>query len=148
MRKQLILSSTVEETRNELTDDDLFDLFKKKVGLLNPGEKFFFQRSNEHFSAKTDGVDISPDLNQSEPDLGQNLNEFLNKNLKSQNSSIETRAYQCLKIFAEPKTTVKDLLENQGHIRNYGKKAHDWTRSQFERLGFKVNEYPFFQRKF
>lgn len=146
MKKQIVLSSNVEETRKELTEDELFDLFKKKVDLLYPGESFNFMRSNEKFTAKTTDIEILTTSN--EPDLEQNLSRFLDENLSSKSSSIETRAYQCLKSFATSGKTIKDLLENRDSIRNYGEKAHNWTRSQFERLGFKVNEYPFFQRKF
>lgn len=146
MKKQIVLSSSVEETRKELTEDDLYDLFKKKVNLLYPGENFNFFRSNEKFTAKTTDTEIL--ANSSQPNLEQNLSQFLDENLSSKSSSIETRAYQCLKLFATSGKTVKDLLENRDSIKNYGEKAHNWTKSQFEQLGFNVSEYPFFQIKF
>ncbi len=146
MKKQIVLSSTVEEMRNEMTEDELFGIFKNKVAISHPGENFNFMRSNEHFSAKTIDANIPADL--TEPSLEQDLNQFLDENLSSKNSSIETRAYRCLKCFATSGKTVKDLLEYRSSIRNYGEKAHTWTKSQFERLGFKVVDYPFLRRNF
>jgi hypothetical protein len=87
-------------------------------------------------------------LKKHEHDHDQNLNEFLDKNLNSQRTSVQTRAYRCLKLFAKPKRTVKNLLENTDSLRNYGQKAHNWTKLRFEQLGFEVDKYPFFQKKF
>ena len=147
MKKQIVLSSTVEETRKKLTEDELFDLFKKKVGLLYPGESFNFMRSNEKFTAKTietDGLVA----------IDQPILPFLEEKYdsKSGGTGLGVRSYNAMRLFlaqnSKQDSTIKDFLNFSKSdflkTRDVGKASYGYMVNEFRRLGIPTDGYPLF----
>jgi DNA-directed RNA polymerase alpha subunit len=141
------ITTTREKMLEEVSDEDLFELFKKKVTDQH-GSGFEFCQNKNGFSAKKNGLDATHTAS-----LHQNLVDFLKNSFDSSHSKtgLGVRTFNCLMAaYRSSNLTVGDLLnkskEDIFKFRLFGEKSYNFLRNELKRLGFKPDEYPLFKK--